>query len=353
MNLTASCDYFMRGSIAAECSGHGSCVAEAPNEFMKNEVGKCVCEAGWRGDGDLMNAAGLDCHINDDTLAYWWLGNAFGFIFQTLFSLYCLHSAWTIQGKAFMSKKSNKSILLAVFFGVVRVIDAFLRFALKKHAGNSLVICIIHSLGGYIFWGHLACLFCEQFLNIVIKQAKLGGVQGEQMKKKCEKMHKVMKLMLPMAVPAYGFIIVGYFDKNPSHHKVYSVIYYVAHCILSFFLVNIVALPVAKAFYVILLSMPEESQDDKTKALQEKMKIFIREVGNAGHFNTLCTIAFMVFPFLWDCQTYQIAFAWPSAIPILCVAAFIVKPTQSRKVAPGRRATTGHTDVTTTTTTSE
>ena len=56
---------------------------------------------------------------------------------------------------------------------------------------------------------------------------------------------------------------------------------------MSYFLVNVGALPVAKAFYSILKSMPEESQDAKTKALQAKMMILNREVGNAGHFNTL------------------------------------------------------------------
>ena len=68
----------------------------------------------------------------------------------------------------------------------------------------------------------------------------MDGAEGEQMKKRCKRVHFFMKLLLPMAVPAYALVILEYFDKDPSHHKVYSVIYYAAHCLLSFFLVNIV-----------------------------------------------------------------------------------------------------------------
>ena len=154
----------------------------------------------------------------------------------------------------------------------------------------------------------------------------------QAMKKKCENMHRVMKFMPPMAIPAYILIVVSNLDKDPSHHKIYSIFYFLVHFILSYFLVNIVALPVATAFYEILQAMPEESQDAKTKALVAKMKIFVREIGNAGHFNTISTFAFMVFPFLWNCQTFQLAFAWPSVVPLMCVAAFIVKPAAKGKV---------------------
>jgi len=180
-NVTAACDYFMRGSIATECSGHGTCVAERPNDFSsyEDDIGKCVCDDGWRGDGDMMNAAGLDCHINENFMNTWWLANGFAFFFLILFSGYCLSVAYSVQGKKFMEKGGNQAICLSMAFAFARALDAFLRAAFKEHSGDNLFIAIVHAIGGVIFWGYLACFYCEQFLNIVVKQAKLGGAAGE------------------------------------------------------------------------------------------------------------------------------------------------------------------------------
>ncbi|GMI26568.1 hypothetical protein TrRE_jg6618 [Triparma retinervis] len=225
--------------------------------------------------------------------------------------------------------------------------DALLRASLKQHSSSNLLICLIHSIPGYIFWAHLAPGFCSQFLNIVINQAKLGGVEGEEMKKKCDKMNAVMKYLIPMSVIAYAQIYLAHFDTDPSHQKVYSIMYYATHFVLSYWLVNVVALPAASSFKKILEKMPDSSKDEKTKKLENKMAIFLREVGNAGHFNTLCTAAFLFFPFLWDYQTFQLAFAWASSVPILLAASFIVMPVKrgSSKVSPNNATVTGTTTV--------
>ena len=179
------------------------------------------------------------------------------------------------------------------------------------------------------------------------------GDQADAMKACMEKMHTLIRIQKFIAAPAYIIVIIEAFDRNPEHHNIYSGVYYALHCALSYYLVSVIALPVANTFYKILVSTPEESRDDKMKALITKVFIFCREVRNAGHFNTLCTVSFLCFPFLWNCQAYQIVFAWMSAIPLLCIAAWITSPIKKsgkNKVGPSGVA---RTTMTTTTTSSE
>jgi hypothetical protein len=71
--------------------------------------------------------------------------------------------------------------------------------------------------------------------------------------------------------------------------------------------------------------------------------IFNREVRNAGYFNTLTVGMMICWPFLWNWQGYQLMFAWPSCVPILNVAAYLVHNTTNTgggKVSPGSTATT-------------
>ncbi|GMI00298.1 hypothetical protein TrST_g3123 [Triparma strigata] len=349
----ATCDYFLRGTILDECSGHGVCVAEVPNEWVDN-IGKCICEDGWTGSGDLMNGIGMDCHLKIDLLRNWWGVSSVAFLLQAAFSAWCCNNALAVQGKAFWSKSSNKAIMNATLFGILRSIDGALRFATGDDSGTSVVIAIFHAGAGWLFWGILSAQFCELFLVVVIAQAKMDkGDQADAMKARMEKMHTLIRNQKFIAFPAYIIVIIAAFDRNPEHHKIYSGVYYALHCALSYYLVSVIALPVANTFYKILVSAPEESRDDKMKALINKVFIFCRECKNAGHFNTLCTVSFLCFPFLWNCQSYQIVFAWMSAIPLLCIAAWITSPVKKsgkNKVGPSGVA---QTTMTTTTTSSE
>ncbi|GMH71304.1 hypothetical protein TL16_g05618 [Triparma laevis f. inornata] len=295
----------------------------------------------------------MDCHLRIDLLRTWWGVSAACFVFQACFSLWCCSNAFAVQGKAFWKKSSNKAIMNATLFGVLRAIDGFLRFGTGDDSGNNLAIAIVHATAGWLFWGILSAQFCELFLSVVIAQAKMEkGANADAMKAKTARMHSLIKIQKFLAAPAYIVVIIEFFDRNPEHHKILSGVYYALHCFLSYFLVNVIALPVANSFYKILQATPEESQDAKMKVLIGKVFIFCRETRNAGYFNTLCTVSFFFFPFLWNCQAYQIVFAWMSAIPLLCVAAWITSPTKkSGKNGKVNPATTGHT--TTTMTSSE
>ena len=67
------------------------------------------------------------------------------------------------------------------------------------------------------------------------------------------------------------------------------------------------------------------------------MTIFNREIRNAGHFNSVSTFVFSLFPWVWNLQTYQMVWAWFSCVPILFMAVFLVMP-KPKKAAGGRKS---------------
>ncbi|GMI35912.1 hypothetical protein TeGR_g12113 [Tetraparma gracilis] len=349
-NATASCDYFMRGQFLGECSGHGTCLPEAPNEYMKTSVGRCECDEGWLAGSDFQSATGMDCFYNEKINNTWYVVNSILWLVSLVYtsivlrSLHAAHTAKKKKGKTkapFFQGASNRAMSYAVVFCFFRLADAALRCGTGYTSANNLLVAIVHCIPGFIFWSQLAAVECESFMQIVMGQAKMAGPDGEKMKKDIEGMKKLMKTLIPLAAPAYTMVIVCYFDQNPNHQKYYSLVYYIGHFILSHVLVNRVALPVSRSFLTILDAVP--NRDAKTEALYKKVFIFNREVRNAGYFNTLTTLMMICWPFLWNWQGYQLMFAWPSCVPLLNVAAYLVHNTTNKgggKVSPGSTAVT-------------
>jgi hypothetical protein len=340
-NATGTCNYFMRGSLIAECSGHGTCVAEPPNEFMPNMLGRCVCDEGWQSDSDFQSATGMDCFHSKQVTNIWYTVNTVLYALSFLYTGMVLNSLKKNHGSkpGFLDKPSNKAIAVAVVFCVLRIIDAGMRIGTGFHSTNNLFVAIVHAAGGYTFWAILAASECEAFLLIVLGQAKMSGPEGEKMKKKCEQMHVLMKTLVPLAAPAYLAVIACYFVDNPETQKWFSLLYYINHFLMSYFLINRVALPVSGEFLAILNAMP--NKDEKTMGLYNKVFIFNREVRNAGHFNTLSVGAMICWPMLWDAQGWQLMFAWMSCIPIVNVAAFLVHNDKGKaKIKPNTTSTT-------------
>ena len=60
----ATCLYFASWPDYRPCSGNGICVPGPPNEFMPDANGKCVCDEGWTGLGDMIDSRGMDCQTN-------------------------------------------------------------------------------------------------------------------------------------------------------------------------------------------------------------------------------------------------------------------------------------------------
>ena len=90
-----------------------------------------------------------------DLLRNWWGVSSVAFLLQAVFSAWCCNNALAVQGKAFWSKSSNKAIINATLFGILRSIDGALRFATGDDSGTSVVIAIFHAGAGFLFWGVL------------------------------------------------------------------------------------------------------------------------------------------------------------------------------------------------------
>ena len=109
-----------------------------------------------------MNGEGMDCHIKISLVNSWWGFSASCYVFQMLFSAWCVKNAYDVQGrKAFLEKSANYAIVNACLFGFVRAIDGYLRFFSGDNSGNNLLIAIVHALGGWIFWGVLSAQVSE------------------------------------------------------------------------------------------------------------------------------------------------------------------------------------------------
>ena len=90
-------------------------------------------------------------------------------------------------------------------------------------------------------------------------------------------------------------------------------------------------------------SYPPSTQP-QTLGLIKVMTIFNREVRNAGHFNSVSTFVFSIFPWVWNMQTWQILWAWFSAVPVLFMAVFLVMP--KSKGAAGKKSSVAPSTIT-------
>jgi hypothetical protein len=349
------CDYFLREALADVCSSHGVCEDIVPNSYSgySHVPGACICDVGWHGDGDLMGGGEyLDCHVSLFAYKLMWGISLVVHALLTVTAVYILHQVHQASGKTpkeraalvatsvefpyvsspFMKKKAgNKTIIFCLFYVWSRSLDCVLRLANSgyQHSGNNFAICFFHAAAGFLFWGLTAPHFCDGFLSIIVKQAKMGGSDATDMNERLKSLHDRLNQMILPSFLAYFMLFLSYFFKDPSVLMGLSFVYYFTHLCMSFFLVNMLALPVSYRLFDILNALPNPSE--QTTTLTNAIVIFNREARNAGHFNTLVCVMFCVFPFLWNCQVYQIAFAWITAGPVIAISLYIMAPKEHMK----------------------
>jgi hypothetical protein len=242
-NATASCDYFLRGTILSFCSGKGECVALRPNDYPSSadDIGKCICEEGWTGEGDMMNGSGLDCNLNISTLKTIYKVGGAVHVVSLILTIYALSRAFAVVDyklSAFLKKPSNTVVLNAVAYICCQITSMCRRGYSQEylHTNNDLTICLATMAGGILFWGFLARSFFEQFLTVCIETSKMSGSEGLLMRDRMKKMnHKTMKLKYVAGV-AYCCLLLAHFDQDPGNHTLYSTIYYLMHFGMSIFL---------------------------------------------------------------------------------------------------------------------
>jgi hypothetical protein len=156
------------------------------------------------------------------------------------------------------------------------------------------------------------------------------------------------------------------------------VCYYAGNALLSVGVVNMVALPAAKAVVAMLqeATMGKDSTnasaaDRRLMKLHSHLIIFVREVRNngekhankfrtclpqhlnytvracllTGFTNTLSCILFCVWPFLWRMVSYQAVFAWGSAYIVMVIATLLLQPSKSTSTSSRTSSRSGNNTV--------
>lgn len=345
-NATYSCNYFMRNIFIGECSGNGVCVNEKPNEWVADGVmGKCICNEGFSGNGDFMDATGMDCSVNHTVVANWWL--VLGVLYSGLF-VYCTVITIGFVRKqkkehfnAIMKSPMQKSILYVAIECLFRMTESIIRVSSGGTAvigSGSLAITLIEAFAGMLFWASLGPGFMTTWMNTVMSNAKMSGAQGLTVKTRMENMQKQLKVFKWGVAFVFLTTIGTYFTPDPDIAKYFIITYYLGMSIASVYLVNVCALPVARLFADILKESNKSGTDAKMNMLQDKVAVFTREIRNNGISNTLSCLAFVCLPFLWTFISYQVLFGWSIAIPILFAAAVFIKPPSANRSTSRRRS---------------
>ena len=66
--------------------------------------GRCECNEGWQGDGDFVNATGMDCQISTVLYNNWYLVYAILWWIQVVYTYDCLRSAFSVTRATSLKK---------------------------------------------------------------------------------------------------------------------------------------------------------------------------------------------------------------------------------------------------------
>jgi len=335
INGTFHCNYFLSNQIFGECSGKGACVNEW-NKLTK-QFGVCDCQEGWTGNGDMVNAEGMDCNIYIPLVTTWWLVIAILFAFHSLYMLKVCYPIAKEKGwkKGVWGNSQLRVLSVGAILAPIRVWEGLYRFSTKSFVGHDLFMTLMHMLYGYMFWGYMAPTILSEWLKLVILQSKMGGAEGKKMAEMMKNNERRSHRMKFIAFFAYAGILISYFVDDINLMIFLQCFYYGAHTILSYFLVNTVALP---AGYKIIETFEEsisKTPNEKISASLMKLKVFVREARNNGATNLLLCILFTALPYLFNMASYQLMIGWTSAVIIITICAWLLSSPMKKKKGEG------------------
>ena len=285
--------------------GKGSCVNFTLRDLNDTSVEGCLCQDSWTGRGDFIDASFLDCSTLEPLIHYWYIVHIPLF---TALMLYAAHVCRGIKGKkslkrAFKARKFKTAIMIVIFSGF-KLLEATFRVSTEGFVGEHTGVTIMNFLSGAMFWAFIAPHFFIAWMKLIQGTSKSKSAEARRKNKALAK--RTQQLAIPASIIAmlsFSMVPLTLAVNDLKTQLIFMKIYYVGCTILSAYFIYVVLLPAGKVIKKDLWGTLDGKDlknlspgDARIKVLFDRIKIFVREVGNAGVTNTASALVFAVIP---------------------------------------------------------
>ena len=298
---------FIFGSTVCECSGHGAC----------NSEGICICQDGFVGASDFVNAENVQCHVSLWAIRGLWI---FNLVSLNLVLFYCLPKAMVmynrfLENRARLRKKgrslsltSNKGLYtLFVFifylYPFTMATGLLIIFDERRLIGIDPVLTVLWAFGRSATYIQVAIHQPALIKRLLRAQNATHEVVDHNAKM------QVFICVLACCSALWALPVLITEGMNVELARAMFALYCASQA-TTFFIVSIVAIQLRTRLRALLTKSYETTKDDSVLILRDMISVSQRTGATQGLIQSSIFIIFLVIPNLWITHRYLLPISW-------------------------------------------